>query len=138
MYATDNQPFGYCRHLGQWATDEYFEAIKRQHYEHVNLHFEDLNDRIIDFAKDADLLIHDAQYTPEEFQRKIDWGHSSYEFTARVAAEANVKSLVLFHHEPEHADAVISQIEKKTHNILQEAGHEIPCQAAYEGLEIIV
>ncbi len=138
VYATDNQPFGYCHHLGQWATDDYFHEVSNQQHKHVNLQFEDLNERIIDFAKDADLFIHDAQYTPEEFQRKIDWGHSSYEFTARVATEANVKSLILFHHEPEHSDAMIKQIEQKTRAILKEADHDIPCRAAYEGLEIIV
>ena len=138
VYATDNQPYGPGRNLGKWATDEYFKEIKTKQYEHIKLDFEDLNERLIDFARGADLLIHDTQYTPEEFKRKIDWGHSSYEFTARIAMEAGVKSLILFHHEPEHSDAMINQIEKKTRSLLKEAGYDIPCQAAYEGLEMII
>jgi len=138
VYATDNEPYGYCQHLGKWATREYFETIGSKSFENIRLDFEDLNDRVIDFARGADLLIHDTQYTPEEFQRKVDWGHSSYEFTAEVAARAEVKSLVLFHHEPQHSDSMITQIEAKTQSLLEEAGKEIPCTAAYEGLEIIV
>ncbi|MCF7804676.1 MAG: MBL fold metallo-hydrolase [Candidatus Marinimicrobia bacterium] len=138
VYATDNQPFGHCHHLGEWATEEYFHAIKQKSFKHIELHFDDLNERIIDFAKDVDLLIHDTQYTPEEFQRKIDWGHSSYEFTAELAIRANVKSLVLFHHEPLHSDDMVKQIETQTIGILKRAGHDIPCRAAREGLEVLV
>lgn len=138
VYATDNQPYGYGKNLGKWATEEYFRKAKTKQYEYINVDFADLNDRMIDFARGADLLIHDAQYTPEEFERKQDWGHSSYEYTANVALKAHVKSLILFHHEPEHSDAMINQIEKKTRSLLKEAGTEISCQAAYEGLEIII
>lgn len=138
VYATDNQPYGFCPHLGSWATDEYFENAKNHSFKHVELYFEDLNERIIDFAKGADLLIHDTQYTPEEFRRKIDWGHSSYEFTAELAIQADVESVILFHHEPEHSDEMVRQIETQTNNILKNAGHNIACQAAHEGLEVLV
>ena len=138
VYATDNQPYGYCRHLGEWATDEYFASLKSKTFRHIELDFEDLNDRIIDFATGADLLIHDTQYTPEEFQHKIDWGHSTYEFTAELAIQAEVKSLVLFHHEPLHSDDMVKQIEDQTKSILRRSGHDIHCQAAKEGLEVLV
>lgn len=52
----------------------------------------------------ADLLIHDAQYTPTEFAAKSNWGHSTMDFALWVAAETGVKTLALFHHDPGRAD----------------------------------
>jgi phosphoribosyl 1,2-cyclic phosphodiesterase len=52
----------------------------------------------------ADLLIHDAQYTPEEFLLRSDWGHCTVDYAVRVAAQAGVRSLALFHHDPSHDD----------------------------------
>lgn len=52
----------------------------------------------------ADVLLHDAQYTDEEFETKPDWGHSTLGYAARVAAECGVGRLFLFHHDPSHTD----------------------------------
>ncbi|HKJ67750.1 MAG TPA: MBL fold metallo-hydrolase [bacterium] len=136
VYATDNQPFGQSRVLGMWATEEYFEQIKNRQFPYLHLNHEDPDQRIIDFARDADLLIHDAQYTTSELGAKSDWGHSSYVFATEVAANANVKSLILFHHDPEHSDAIVNKMEKQAQSLLHKTNPEISCQAAYEGLEI--
>lgn len=55
-------------------------------------------------AAGADLLIHDAQYTSEEYDRCVGWGHSSLPQTLAFATLAQVKQLVLFHHDPGHTD----------------------------------
>jgi phosphoribosyl 1,2-cyclic phosphodiesterase len=52
----------------------------------------------------ADLVVHDAQYTPAEFEAKRTWGHCTVEYALRVAAEAGAKRLALFHHDPTHDD----------------------------------
>jgi ribonuclease BN (tRNA processing enzyme) len=52
----------------------------------------------------ADLLLHDAQYSDEEFSAKSDWGHSTVAYAVRVAAECGVSRLLLFHHDPAHTD----------------------------------
>jgi ribonuclease BN (tRNA processing enzyme) len=90
--------------------------------------------RLITFAKDADLLIHDSQYVPEEYNgtvsNKQGWGHSTVQMAIDVAKGAAVKELILFHHDPEHDDATVDRIEAM-------AKKEFPnCRAAYEGLEI--
>jgi ribonuclease BN (tRNA processing enzyme) len=72
---------------------------------------------IIDFIRGADLLIHDAQYLHEEYfsktKSKKGWGHSTVEMAAEVARAANVKRLVLFHHEPTHGDRAMRDIARR-------------------------
>lgn len=55
-------------------------------------------------AEEADLLIHDAQYTQEQYADHVGWGHSSIEDAIRFGALAKVHQLVLFHHDPQHTD----------------------------------
>ena len=64
----------------------------------------------ISYAKNADIFIHDAQYTPEEYKSKVQWGHSPYDYTVRIGLQANVKTLVLFHHDPLHDDDFIDNM----------------------------
>jgi phosphoribosyl 1,2-cyclic phosphodiesterase len=62
-------------------------------------------------AEGADVLIYDAQYTPQEYRNgKQGWGHSTWEEAVRIAREAGVKKLVLFHHDPDHDDKQIDAI----------------------------
>jgi phosphoribosyl 1,2-cyclic phosphodiesterase len=63
-------------------------------------------------AQGADVLIYDAQYTEEEYQSKVGWGHSTYVAGAEVAKAAGVKRLVLFHHDPMRTDEGVVAIEK--------------------------
>ena len=62
-------------------------------------------DSVLELCRDVDLLVHDAQYTPDEFATKSDWGHCTVEYTVLVAREAGVRRLCLFHHDPSHTDA---------------------------------
>ena len=100
-------------------------------------HYEDRpNKNLIELSKDADVLIYDAQYTEVEyyglngqFPRK-GWGHSTMREGVKVAEAANVKKLVLFHHDPSHDDNFIKQIETESRQFFPES------IAAYEGLQI--
>jgi ribonuclease BN (tRNA processing enzyme) len=76
-------------------------------------HGEEINPDVVDLARNADLLIHDAQYTPEELKEKRGWGHSSWEQAIEVAERAGVKKLALFHHDPEHTDTFLFRIERQ-------------------------
>jgi len=64
-------------------------------------------------AEGADMLIYDAQYTPEEMKAHRNWGHSNWKEGVRVAKECKVKKLVLFHHDPDRSDAEIDRILKQ-------------------------
>lgn len=68
------------------------------------------HDAAIELARDADLLIHDAQYTPEEFERRKAWGHSTMQYPIRLAELANVGEVALFHHDPSHTDDFLDAI----------------------------
>ncbi|MDY7041089.1 MAG: MBL fold metallo-hydrolase [Chloroflexota bacterium] len=90
--------------------------------------------RLIRFSKEADLLIHDAQYTAEEYLTggvpKQGWGHSTPEMATAVAREARVKRLALYHHDPLHDDQMLSAIEREARLVFPNT------MLAYEGLTI--
>lgn len=67
----------------------------------------------IGLAENADLLIHDSQYTTEEYVNKVGWGHSTMDDAIRFASMAGVKKLLLFHHDPYHTDTLLRDIYSK-------------------------
>ncbi|MCI2283874.1 MBL fold metallo-hydrolase [Colwellia sp. MSW7] len=66
----------------------------------------------LDFIADADVLIHDAQYTEDDLPLKLGWGHSIFEEVGRLAREANVKTLFIISHDPERKDDELLREEK--------------------------
>ena len=76
------------------------------HQQPVDGSFE-IDPAVLELAEGADLLIHDAQFTPEEFTRKTHWGHSTAHYALHVAASAGADTLALFHHDPSHDDEMI-------------------------------
>ncbi|MBL7073994.1 MBL fold metallo-hydrolase [candidate division KSB1 bacterium] len=97
-------------------------------------HFE----KIKDFCQDADFLIHDAQYKPEEIESKRGWGHSTYTEALQLALNAGVKKLVLFHHEPERPDEEVDEIVEFCREEIKERGSDLICFGAQEGREYAV
>lgn len=89
---------------------------------------------IIEFARGADLLIHDAQYLQEEYtsreKPRKGWGHSTLEMATEVAKKAQVKGLILFHHEPTHDDKMMRRIACRATRLFR------PTLVAREGMQI--
>lgn len=73
------------------------------------------NFRVSQFYKNADLLIHDSQYTSTEYKKFVGWGHSTYKYAITQALKGKVKNLALFHHDPNRTDKQLDNI-KKTFN----------------------
>ena len=96
-----------------------------------NEHGDELGDRNVRaLAENADVLIYDAQYTPEEYPSKVGWGHSTWEQGALIAKEVGVKELILFHHDPDHTDFFLD-------SMVQDARKIFPnTHAARERMEI--
>jgi phosphoribosyl 1,2-cyclic phosphodiesterase len=66
--------------------------------------------QVLELCEDADLVLHDSQYTEEEFATMSDWGHSTETFAVRVAVEAGARRLGLFHHDPAHSDDQVDRM----------------------------
>ncbi|MBL0714392.1 MAG: MBL fold metallo-hydrolase [Desulfosarcina sp.] len=84
-------------------------------------------DQYIEFAYGADLLFHDAEYTPEEYESKVLWGHSDYVEAVDLAIQAGVKRLGLFHLYQERSDEEVDQIVDQCQKIISAAGHSLEC-----------
>jgi diguanylate cyclase (GGDEF)-like protein len=117
VYATDHEPFwNVSGRVSQHPGDE----------------------RHITFLRGANLVIHDAQYTGDEYRDKVGWGHSSVEYAVDVALAAGVERLVLFHHDPAHDDETMEQMEVLARTHVARRGQALEVLAAREGLELHV
>lgn len=97
-------------------------------------HYDCLDNRLLKLAEKANILIYDAQYTPEEYPSKISWGHSTGQKGIEIAEAAQVSNLVLFHHDPSHTDRMIDEILRNCKLIRTDKN--ICVIAAREGLEL--
>lgn len=82
-------------------------------------HFPDrLDENVLWLSRDADLIIYDATYTDDEYYNektsKVGWGHSTWQEAVKIAHSANVKQLVIFHHDPLHSDEFMDQVAANT------------------------
>jgi phosphoribosyl 1,2-cyclic phosphodiesterase len=91
-------------------------------------------DAVLELAADADVLIHDAQYTRAEFAEKAHWGHCTTDYALRVAREAGAKTLVLYHHDPAHTDTDMDCLLAETRALAGPGGPEV--LAATEGMQL--
>ncbi len=76
-------------------------------------------DSVLELCDGVDLLIHDAQYTMEEFPQKATWGHCTPEYAVHVANESGAHRLALFHHDPTHDDDTVDAILAHTQRIAE-------------------
>src|SRR5262245_8617545 len=92
--------------------------------------------RHVEFLRGADLIIHDAQYSEEEYRTKLGWGHSTIDYATDVAIAAKARKLALFHHDPVHDDEIILSFEKYACSRAAAAGSSLQVFAAAEGLAV--
>lgn len=96
-----------------------------------------VDQNVLELCDGVDLLIHDAQYTPDEFAMKSDWGHSTIAYAVHVAHQAGVRELCLFHHDPLHSDEEIDRLLGEARSMKEAAAlHSVI--AASEGLVVDV
>jgi ribonuclease BN (tRNA processing enzyme) len=92
------------------------------------------NEKIHAFFKNADILIHDSQFTSDEYKTHLNWGHSSFDLAFDAAQKAGVKKLVFYHHDPNRSDRELEALEKVYQ--AQCAGTGLSIVMAREGLSI--
>jgi len=88
------------------------------------------------FMQGADVVIHEAQYTPEEYPAKRHWGHSTYAYVVELAAAAGVRRLYLTHHDPSHDDAFLADVERRAQELAKRLNLQLEVHCAYEGCEV--
>jgi phosphoribosyl 1,2-cyclic phosphodiesterase len=87
-----------------------------------------------DLASGVDLVLHDAQYSEVEYDAKIGWGHSSIADAVAFCRTVGARRLVLFHHDPEHSDATLEELEERAREL---AGDDLePPVLAREGMTL--
>lgn len=94
------------------------------------------DEKLRDFIRGVDVLIMDSQYTAEEYQTHIGWGHGCLDEVVRMAIDNDVKRLYTFHHDPSHDDRFISSMLMHARQIAEHARSSMVIEAAREGQEV--
>jgi phosphoribosyl 1,2-cyclic phosphodiesterase len=89
---------------------------------------------VLELCRDVDLLIHEGQYTREEFAAKWNWGHGTIDFALRVAMEAGARRLCVFHHDPWRSDDELDALLAEARKSL--GGATVEIMAAAEGMTL--
>ena len=95
-------------------------------------------DDLVRFAKGARVLVHDTMYTAEEYVQHRGWGHSTYDDALELALDAEVETLVLFHHKPERTDDEVDRCVERLRGEIARRGRRLEIVAAAEGLSLTV
>ena len=91
---------------------------------------------MIEFVRDADVLILDSQYDRAEYKKHIGWGHGCVDDSVALALTAGVKKLCLFHHDSVHNDKKIDAFQKYARQLVAKAKGKLKVEAAREGMTI--
>ena len=114
-YVTDNEIF----HGYQGVLDQIPQSIL------------ELDQSLIDFLSECDLLIHEAQYITKEYGGKIDWGHASLSNTIALIKITKIKHWIVSHHDPKHTDEDLKKLEKSASELLDK--YKIDCKVQWIG-----
>ena len=98
----------------------------------------DWRDGLIEFVRDARVLVHDTMYTAEEYDHFRGWGHSTYDEAVELALEAGVQQLVLYHHKPERGDDEVDRRVDECRAFVARSGGRLEIVAAAEGMTLLV
>ena len=131
VYVSDNE-IDFLKSSIEHRYDE-FDAEEHQLLEQIE---SEERTAELNAIRNCDILIHDAQYTPHDYDKKRGWGHSCYVDAVNFAIDANVKSLYLYHHDPTYDDEKISAIYHDCMQIISERKSDMTCFIASEGLTI--
>ncbi len=124
-YVPDNEPFG-----RQGVSHGVTEAGETSAFA--------MDEKLIEFIREADVLIIDSQYNEAEYDAHVGWGHGCVDDVVDLAIEACVKHLFLFHHDPCHDDAFVSDMAASARKRAAAQGSALKIDAAREGEEVLL
>jgi phosphoribosyl 1,2-cyclic phosphodiesterase/CheY-like chemotaxis protein len=123
VFIPDNEPFHRMRTKPGAADAKVLEFAEQQ------------DKKLVEFIRDADVLIIDSQYDREEYEQRVGWGHACVDDVAELGTRAGVKQLFLFHHDPAHDDERVSRMLAHARQLAGDGTH---IEAAREGLEVLL
>ena len=94
--------------------------------------------KVVEFLKGTDVVIIDSQYTDDEYEQHVGWGHGSLSSVISLALDANVGKLILFHHDPNHDDEMVDKMVEQARAVVAKSGKRLQLEAAREGAEILL
>ena len=94
--------------------------------------------KMVEFLEGCDIVILDTQYTDEEYAHHVGWGHSSLSSVVSLALDAEVRQLLLFHHDPNHDDEMIDKMVEHARALVKKSGKTLEVEGAREGAEILL
>ncbi len=128
LYISDNE----CLYLEKSVKQKYQEMSKEEQGLYDRMQKEEYEDEL-KLLQGADILIHDAQYTLEDYEKKRGWGHSCYIDTVNTAIDAEVGELYLYHHDPTYDDNAMEAIQTHAQDIVKQRNSSMKCYIAREG-----
>lgn len=128
VYATDHEAHA----SPPWRADRPIGLFDPAYLAHAG------DQRHVAFLKGADVLVHDTQYSGRELPGKAGWGHSTVEYAVDMSLAAKVKTLVLFHHDPNRDDAGIDELVATAEAHVAASGLPLIVLAATEGDELVI
>lgn len=127
-YLPDNEPYDVLK--SSLAKPDKAEREKAQAYAAA------ARAKLVDFLRGVDVLIIDSQYTDEEYEEKVGWGHGSLSSVVSLALDADTRKLFLFHHDPSRDDKAIDAMVESARMLVLERGKPMEVDAAREGSEV--
>ncbi len=107
--------------------------LESQEWQLITAMLAEERSKALKYLENADIFIHDAQYTTADYTKKRGWGHSCYIDTVNFAIEAGVKNLYLFHVDPNYPDSKIEELHRDALRIIAERQSTLHCHIAREG-----
>ncbi|MBG90095.1 MAG: hypothetical protein CMO80_24800 [Verrucomicrobiales bacterium] len=129
VFLPDNEPHSRLRMAPNQENAQSLEVLEYARKE---------DEKLIEFIQDADVVIMDAQYDADEYKSYIGWGHGCVDDVVALAVIANVKKLYLFHHDPDHDDAMIDRMEEWANELVANHGGTTVVEAAREGVSCVI
>jgi len=128
-FLPDHEPYEFFLHAAQGKSLTPEQAKQIATNEHA---------RLVQFLRGSDILVLDSQYTDKEYQSHIGWGHGSVSSTVSLALEAEVQTLLLFHHDPSHDDKTVDTMVESAREFAAKSGRPLQVTGAREGSEILL
>ena len=121
--------------VGYFTDNEVFEGYHGG-YDAVPAKLVEANKSLITFLKGCDLLIHEAQYTDDEYPKRVGWGHSSFQNALALVKLVGAKRWIVTHHEPRHGDAKLAEMERDAQAFLAAEGVRCEVEWARDGVVV--